>query len=151
VIPTTDTTDSVLTRIAATLDGLCPCGARPRPGFPYCSPDCTPTHHGSDTGSCAARWRPKAANLDLPVGQRPTLNAEDVAAINATFRRIFELVREFVAAGAPALEYLKQFGVVLQVPAQLPEHPLARIAALRRNQPHGPQRKVRPPRSLECR
>jgi hypothetical protein len=53
-----------LRAVDAAIDGLCPCGAEPRPGSVYCSPDCEPTHRGPDTdapylgGPHAARWRP---------------------------------------------------------------------------------------------
>jgi hypothetical protein len=53
-----------LGRVDAAIDGRCPCGADPRPGSTYCSPDCEPTHRGPDTdapwlgGPHAARWRP---------------------------------------------------------------------------------------------
>jgi hypothetical protein len=49
------------------IDGLCPCGAEPDPGFyPYCGERCTPTHAGRHTdnrpaetpSSPQARWRP---------------------------------------------------------------------------------------------
>lgn len=57
-----------LDMIDRTLDGLCPCGANPRPGSAYCSDDCTPTHIAGDTDtsdpghygaqSTPMRWRP---------------------------------------------------------------------------------------------
>jgi hypothetical protein len=53
-----------LGRVDAAIDGRCPCGADPRLGSTYCSPDCEPTHRGPDTdapwlgGPHAARWRP---------------------------------------------------------------------------------------------
>ncbi len=54
---------SILDRIDNTIAGdCCPCGAAPRPGSPYCSPDCEPTWRGEDTISdidgTAMRWRP---------------------------------------------------------------------------------------------
>jgi hypothetical protein len=53
---------SILDRIDATLDGLCPCGADPQPGSAYCSYDCEPNWRGLDTISdvdrTAMRWRP---------------------------------------------------------------------------------------------
>jgi hypothetical protein len=58
---------SILDRIDATLDGLCPCGAEPREGSPYCSYDCEPNIVGDDTDLSPAgrhefatpmRWRP---------------------------------------------------------------------------------------------
>lgn len=57
----------ILDRIDATLYGLCPCGAQPREGSPYCSYDCEPNHIGEHTDLSAAgshelatpmRWRP---------------------------------------------------------------------------------------------
>lgn len=48
----------VLDRIDNTINGLCPCGADPRDGSPYCSADCEPTHTAADTGYSAMRWRP---------------------------------------------------------------------------------------------
>ena len=54
----------ILTRIDHAAAGLCPCGAQPRQGSAYCSPDCEPTHLGPDTDAygsgprTAARWRP---------------------------------------------------------------------------------------------
>ncbi|MCG5464209.1 hypothetical protein MED01_002374 [Micromonospora sp. MED01] len=51
-------TTGVLDRIDNTIAGLCPCGADPRDGSPYCSADCEPTHISDDTGYSAMRWRP---------------------------------------------------------------------------------------------
>ncbi|MEU7170334.1 hypothetical protein ABZ949_02435 [Micromonospora tulbaghiae] len=55
----------VLARIDNSLANLCPCGADPRPGSPYCGPDCEPTHIAvhtdtRTTGDYATpmRWRP---------------------------------------------------------------------------------------------
>ncbi|MEU3452147.1 hypothetical protein ABZ671_00690 [Micromonospora sp. NPDC006766] len=48
----------ILTGIDRAIDGLCPCGAPPRPGSAYCGPDCEPTHYGPHTGHSAMRWRP---------------------------------------------------------------------------------------------
>ncbi|MEV5819282.1 hypothetical protein AB0L22_08915 [Micromonospora haikouensis] len=60
---------SILDRIDATLDNLCPCGATPRPGSPYCGPDCEPTHISRDTDTRQSghyatpmRWRPDLIN-----------------------------------------------------------------------------------------
>jgi hypothetical protein len=72
----------ILSRIDATIGGLCPCGADPRPGSPYCSADCEPTHLGRDTDPRQAgdyatpmRWRPDlvtaADDTDLiPIGSQ---------------------------------------------------------------------------------
>ncbi|MFG1846754.1 hypothetical protein [Micromonospora carbonacea] len=56
---------SILDRIDATLHNLCPCGAAPRTGSPYCSADCEPTHIAEDTDTSTnghyatpMRWRP---------------------------------------------------------------------------------------------
>ncbi|MFJ1539311.1 hypothetical protein ACIODS_12280 [Micromonospora chalcea] len=56
----------VLSRIDNSLANLCPCGADPRPGSPYCGPDCEPT---------PMRWRPDLEDDDPwadthPVDQR---------------------------------------------------------------------------------
>ncbi len=61
-------TRDLLDRLSAAIDGLCPCGAPPRPGSAYCSYDCEPTHRSDDTDtsgpgeygaqSTAMRWRP---------------------------------------------------------------------------------------------
>ncbi len=56
----------ILDRIDNTIAGdVCPCGASPRPGSAYCSPDCEPTHIARDTDRRQAgdfatpmRWRP---------------------------------------------------------------------------------------------
>lgn len=53
-----NTATGVLDRIDNTIAGLCPCGADPRDGSPYCSTDCEPTHTAADTGYSAMRWRP---------------------------------------------------------------------------------------------
>lgn len=56
--------EDVLERVDAAVEGRCPCGADPRPGSAWCSPDCEPTHRGPDTDAwgsgppTAARWRP---------------------------------------------------------------------------------------------
>ncbi|MFI1194065.1 hypothetical protein ACH4T9_12520 [Micromonospora sp. NPDC020750] len=56
---------TILDRIDNALDGCCPCGAQPRTGSPYCSPDCEPTHLAADTDTRTTghyatpmRWRP---------------------------------------------------------------------------------------------
>ncbi|MFJ8690301.1 hypothetical protein [Micromonospora wenchangensis] len=72
---------SILDRIDNTIaGGLCPCGATPRPGSPYCSWDCEPTHISRDTDTrqfgryaTPMRWRPDlvtaADDTDLtPIG-----------------------------------------------------------------------------------
>lgn len=72
---------SILDRIDNTIaGGLCPCGATPRPGSPYCGPDCEPTHISRDTDTRQSghyatpmRWRPDlvtaADDTDLiPIG-----------------------------------------------------------------------------------
>lgn len=52
----------LLSRLDATIDGLCNCGAEPREGSAYCSDDCVPTHRGihtvSDRDGTEMRWRP---------------------------------------------------------------------------------------------
>jgi hypothetical protein len=53
----------ILNRIDNAIAGdVCPCGAQPRDGSPYCSYDCEPTHAGahttSDRDGTQMRWRP---------------------------------------------------------------------------------------------
>lgn len=62
--PQPNVTES-LAAIDRALNGDCPCGANPRPGSPYCSYDCEPTHRGPDTdirqtgpSATPMRWRP---------------------------------------------------------------------------------------------
>ncbi len=53
---------SILDLLDHAIDGLCPCGADPRPDSAYCSDDCVPNYHGthtsSDTDGTQMRWRP---------------------------------------------------------------------------------------------
>ncbi len=53
-----DAATDILDRIDNTIGGLCPCGATPRAGSPYCSSDCEPTHSTAHTGYSAMRCRP---------------------------------------------------------------------------------------------
>lgn len=62
----------VLRDIDRAIDGLCPCGAGPRPGSAYCSDDCVPTHRSADTTSdidgTAMRWRPDLVTETEDIG-----------------------------------------------------------------------------------
>ncbi|MEV5211349.1 hypothetical protein AB0K35_28135 [Micromonospora sp. NPDC053740] len=72
----------ILDRIDRAISGLCPCGATPRDGSPYCSADCEPTHIAEHTDqrmsgdlATAMRWRPDlvtaADDSDLlPIGSQ---------------------------------------------------------------------------------
>ncbi|MEV2239505.1 hypothetical protein [Micromonospora sp. NPDC049891] len=72
----------ILSRIDSTIDGRCPCGADPRPGSPYCGPDCEPTHHAADTDTRESghyatpmRWRPDLVTATddtdlIPIGSQ---------------------------------------------------------------------------------
>ncbi|GFJ79505.1 hypothetical protein [Phytohabitans houttuyneae] len=95
---------SLLGRIDAAVDGLCPCGAEPREGSAYCSSDCEPTHISRDTDTngpgqvsgqhgvaTAMRWRPDlvldAPDEDLtPIGVGERLNVGD-GLFRSAFRR----------------------------------------------------------------
>jgi hypothetical protein len=72
----------ILSRIDNAIASLCPCGVAPRPGSPYCSADCEPTHIAQHTDTrmsgdlaTAMRWRPDlvavADDADLlPIGSQ---------------------------------------------------------------------------------
>lgn len=71
----------ILDRIDSAIDGVCPCGANPRPGSAYCSYDCEPTHRSihttSDNDGTQMRWRPDLvtahddSNLELVCANIP--------------------------------------------------------------------------------
>lgn len=66
----------ILDRIDNSLAGdLCPCGAQPREGSPYCSEDCVPNYHAqhttSDTDGTQMRWRPDLVTAHADDGLEP--------------------------------------------------------------------------------
>ncbi len=134
----------LLDRIDAAIGNLCPCGAPPRDGRIYCSADCEPTHIGPSTISCAMRWQPGA-----PCVAAPRISPETVDAIRAAFVHMHAAVQGFVEAVRPALAALERLQIAVQTgSAPAADHPLARVAAQRRNRSHGPQTPMRPPRQL---
>lgn len=140
----------LLDRIDRAVDGLCPCGADPRPNSAYCSPDCEPTHRGehttSDIDGTAMRWRPALAamgGIEAPaehaIARMQTIDLSPVA----------EALRALAAAYQPAVEALKRaMSSLAQMSMQPPDHPMLAEVERRRNLTHGPQRSHRPPRRL---
>ncbi|GAA0528624.1 hypothetical protein GCM10010172_06520 [Paractinoplanes ferrugineus] len=115
-------------------DGLCPCGADPRPGSPYCSWDCEPTHI------------PRHSHL--PVASRFTLTPEQVSRLTHTARTLTDAFAALTSEFKRAAESLTRLRLPGVPPASEPDHPLARMNARRQNVTHGPQRAQRPPRQL---
>jgi hypothetical protein len=249
-------TRNLLDRLDAAIDGLCPCGADPRPDSAYCGPDCEPTHRSVDTTAdhdgTQMRWRPdmvtahndtdlydlgtmtwytgthnarlyqrgipdrgqpitwhlrlddgnRYVGLDMHLGthvdvladdheqrmteawsrlerelnnrrhlERPPFpgptassleqlqahldpqRAEQLASFSPTILRIGQALHQFNTALTPVVEWMRYFVDVVHEPQDEPQdesaaHPLDRVRAQRRNQPHGPQRQQRPPRNL---
>lgn len=65
----------LLGRLDAAIDGLCPCGAAPRPGSAYCSYDCEPNHRSihsqAETDGTQMRWRPDLVTAQDATGLTP--------------------------------------------------------------------------------
>jgi hypothetical protein len=139
----------ILERIDAALEGLCPCGARPRPGSAYCGDDCTPTWRGRDTIShldgTAMRWSPNMPPRPVPV---PQIDTQAMIAVARSAARLFADMAE---ALKPVLENFRALIALAETPVVEPIHPLARMTSRRTALVHGPQTPKRPPRKLDVR
>ena len=141
---------TLLDRLDAAIDGLCPCGALPAPGSAYCGDDCRPTHIGPHTSSeTAMRWRPDLAsafNLHSPPSFGIDISPEQAAQIRAVLTAAGQQVQQALAGIAAVLQaatrdfrhFNEQVKRAQGLREQPPSDPMERALWLRKHRNTGP-------------